>query len=184
MDKDNYFASGSKEEFERTRIMLFESAYDPNTIRQLQAIGVTDGWKCLEVGAGGGSIARWLAMVVGPSGKVVATDLSTRLLEQLPMQNIEVRQHNILTDQLESGLYDLVHARAVLMHLGEPEKALEKMAKSLRPGGWLFIEDGDGGPALSSNLTDSRLDTAIAVWRRFHVLFLEKGIYNPYFGRN
>jgi SAM-dependent methyltransferase len=183
MDEEKYFASGQKDEFERTRIALLERAYDPATIRQLQAIGVTEGWKCLEVGAGGGSIAQWLTTAVGASGRVVATDFNTKLLEQLLMPNLEVRQHNILTDQLEPCVYDLAHARLVLMHLSEPEKALKKMADALRPGGWLFIEDGDAGPALSANLTDPRLDTTMAIWRRLHVFFEEKGVYNPYFGR-
>ena len=40
---------------------------DPVTTTELAATGVTDGWRCLEVGAGGGSIARWLAGRVAPS---------------------------------------------------------------------------------------------------------------------
>jgi ubiquinone/menaquinone biosynthesis C-methylase UbiE len=51
---------------------------NPGTIRRMGNIGVTDGWICLEVGAGAGSIARWLARRVGPTGSVVATDLDTR----------------------------------------------------------------------------------------------------------
>jgi hypothetical protein len=43
----------------RRRLVQLEALWDPSTIRHLQALGVTDGWRCLEVGAGGGSITRW-----------------------------------------------------------------------------------------------------------------------------
>jgi 2-polyprenyl-3-methyl-5-hydroxy-6-metoxy-1,4-benzoquinol methylase len=44
------------------------AAFDPGTIRHLQDRGVATGWRCLEVGGGGGSIAAWLAARVGPAG--------------------------------------------------------------------------------------------------------------------
>ena len=122
MDQKNYYASDGEDEFERKRLSLLEQAYDPNSIRQLESLGVSEGWSCLEIGAGGGSIAQWLANKVGASGKVVATDMNTRFLRHLSTPNLEVREYNILTDPLETGMYDLVHARMVLQHLREPEK--------------------------------------------------------------
>ena len=183
MDQKNYYASDGEDEFERKRLSLLEQAYDPNSIRQLESLGVSEGWSCLEIGAGGGSIAQWLANKVGASGKVVATDMNTRFLRHLSTPNIEVREHNILTDLLETGMYDLVHARMVLQHLREPEKALKKMKDALRPGGWIFIEDADFGSFLVSNLTDPSLDIFVAAGRRYHIWFQEKGIMDPYFGR-
>ena len=67
----------------RERFPALSDLYDDETIRCLQAIGVAPGWQCLEVAAGGGSIARWLAGQVGTSGRVLATDLDTRFLESL-----------------------------------------------------------------------------------------------------
>jgi tRNA A58 N-methylase Trm61 len=63
------------------RFASLEACYDPVTIRQLQAIGVADGWWCLEVGAGSGSIARRLAELAGPDGHVVTTDIDPRWIE-------------------------------------------------------------------------------------------------------
>jgi hypothetical protein len=54
--------------------------FDARTIEYLTALGVTRGWSCWEVGAGGGSIAEWLAGAVAPTGSVVATDLDLRRL--------------------------------------------------------------------------------------------------------
>jgi SAM-dependent methyltransferase len=183
MSQENYMWSDHKDEIERTRLTLLEGAYDPNTIRQLETLGVSEGWACLEVGTGGGSIAQWLAETVGTSGKVVATDVDTRFLRHLAIPNIEAREHNIITDELETGAYDLVHARLVLMHLPEPVKALRRMADALRPGGWLFIEDFDFGSLLSSHLSDPSFDTTMAILRNTLELLRKQGTLDPYFGR-
>ena len=121
----------------------FERERDTATIRYFDEIGVSSGWRCLEVGGGEGTIAEWLCQRVGTAGHVVATELDTRSLEAIVSPNIEVRRHDIVNDDLEIDRYDLVHARYVLLHLKEWEAVLKKLADSLRPGGWLFIEDPD-----------------------------------------
>jgi len=115
------------------RFASLEACYDPVTIRQLGQVGVSPGWSCLEVGGGGGSIARWLAERVGPSGRVVVTDIDARWLD-FKHPNIELREHNIATDELEWGAFDLVHERLVLIHLPERERALRRMIDALSPG--------------------------------------------------
>lgn len=60
---------------ERRRLTLLEDRYDPGTIRRGVDIGIARDWSWLEAGAGAGSIARWLAHRVGPTGRVVAIDL-------------------------------------------------------------------------------------------------------------
>ncbi len=105
--------------------------------------GSGEGWQCLEVGAGGGSVAEWLCRRVGRTGHVVATDIDTRFLEVLDCPNLEVLKHDIVTDDLPERTFDSVHARMVLAHLPEYEKALRKMVSALKPGGWLVCEDMD-----------------------------------------
>ena len=92
-------------------------------------------WNCLEVGEGGGSIAKWLCERVTSTGHVLVTDIDTRFLEQLRLPNLEVRQHNIVTDPLPERAFDLVHARLVLAHVPERNMALRKLISVLRPGG-------------------------------------------------
>jgi len=48
-------------DLERVRLRLLEEYHDPVTTSQLDAIGVGEGWRCLDVGAGGGSVTRMLA---------------------------------------------------------------------------------------------------------------------------
>jgi ubiquinone/menaquinone biosynthesis C-methylase UbiE len=78
----------------------------------------------------GDRVNRAMALIsrVGPTGKVVATDIDIRFLQLLAAPNIEVRRHDILKDELEKGVYDLVQCRKLLHNLPEPEKALKRMA--------------------------------------------------------
>jgi SAM-dependent methyltransferase len=73
----------------------------------------------------------------------VATDIDPRFLTGRELAGVEVRRHDILRDVLEIGHYDLIHCRALLMHLHEPERALARMVAALRPGGCLLVEEGD-----------------------------------------
>ena len=85
---------------EWNRLARLEKGMDPGTIRHIEALGVTSGWRCLEIGAGGGSIAEWLCARVGSTGHVVATDLQTKFIEAIDAPNIEVRQHDITKDDM------------------------------------------------------------------------------------
>ena len=132
---------------ERERLGALEDGADGATIRYLAALGVAPGWRCLEVGGGAGSIARWLAERVGAAGHVVATDLDPRFLAAERRPNLEVRRHDILADPLEVAAFDLVHVRAVLEHLPARAAALTRLVAATRPGGWVLVEDTFfGGP--------------------------------------
>ncbi len=143
MNSSEYFASQSPDAIERARLNDLSEIYDQVTIRRAARLGIAAGWRCLEVGAGAGSIARWFAERVGPTGRVVAADLNTRFLEEIRLANVEVRRHDLLADDFEPQSYDLVHCRMLLMHLADPARAVARLAAAVRPGGWLFIEEGD-----------------------------------------
>jgi SAM-dependent methyltransferase len=138
-----YVFDNAAERQARERFAALPRIYDPGTIRHLQALGVAAGWRCLEVGAGGGSIALWLAERVGPHGLVLATDLDTRFLEPLAGPTLEVQRHDVTADPLPEAAFDLAHARLVLAHLPQREAALARMVAALRPGGWLLLEEFD-----------------------------------------
>src|SRR5215831_12542904 len=126
-----------------SRMDALRDLFDGGTIRHLEDRGIAAGWSCLEVGGGGGSVAAWLSERVGPAGRVVVTDINTRFLEGLVRPNLEVRQHNIVTDPLPEAAFDLIHARLVLMHLPERDAVLARLLAALKPGGWLVDEEFD-----------------------------------------
>jgi SAM-dependent methyltransferase len=131
------------EELERARLTLLEQLFDRHTVRQLDAIGVGDGWRCLDVGAGAGSATRLLAERVGDAGSVLAVDLDVRLLEPLAGDRVEVRRHDLLGDPLPEAAFDIVHARNLLMHLPSRLDALRRLLAAVRPGGWLAVCEPD-----------------------------------------
>lgn len=130
---------------ESRRLELFELRLDPLTIGRLSRLGVSRGAACLEIGGGRGSITRWLADRVGPQGRVVATDLQPDFLHGIEAANVEVLQHDVRHDPFPEDSFDLVHARALLMHLPAEVALLQRMVSWLRPGGWLVLEEPDFG---------------------------------------
>ena len=140
-------ASRGRQKHEDDRLGLLERIFDPLSRRRREM--VRPGWRVLEVGAGRGSMAVWLAEQVGENGLVVATDIDVTYLQRLHLPNLVVREHNILADPLDAlgpGSFDMVSSRLLLFWLaGEQEAAIRRMMECLRPGGWLVDEDGDWG---------------------------------------
>lgn len=169
-------------EQERARLAALETVFDPCSQRCIQAVQPEAGWRCLEVGAGGGSLAEWLCSVVGPDGIVVATDVETKFVSAVDAPNLEVREHNIVSDPLEVESFDLVHARAVLDHLPERDAVLQRLVEALRPGGWLVVLGGDfstvhatGLPIDESEFFDNGFATVVDAGRAVG--------FDPLFGR-
>lgn len=146
MDDDGYLLDNRAVEA-GDRITALSALFDPPTFRHVDALGIARGWRCWEVGAGGPSVPRGLAARVGFEGYVLATDLEVSpVLAAAGGGPIEVRRHDVAHDPAPEGPFDLVHARLVLVHLPDRERALAAMVGALRPGGWLLVEDAD--PAL------------------------------------
>lgn len=153
-------------DLELARLRLLETRYDEVTRSRLSLAGSLAGARCLEVGAGAGSVARLLATAVGPKGQVVAVDCDPRFLGDLNLTNVTVRQHDIVTQDIGVGGFDLVHCRALLLHLADPEVALVRMAAALEPGGWLLVEDADFSSftALAGHAASAVFDDVSRAW--------------------
>ena len=137
------YAFDNTDEYAKGRYRELSALYDAQTIRHLERTSIEKGWHCLEIGGGGGSITSWMCERVGNEGRVLATDIQPRFLRTLPFDNLEVRQHDIRVDDLPEHQFDLAHARLVLMHLPERELALQRILASLKPGGWIVLEEYD-----------------------------------------
>lgn len=127
----------------RERLELLEACHDPASIRRAEALGAERGWRCLEVGAGHGSFACWLAE---RTGDVLAVDLDTRLLDELDVPGLEVRRLDVAADELPQAAFDLVHTRLVLIHVPDRDRVLAKLVSAVRPGGLLLLEEDDTYP--------------------------------------
>ena len=85
---------------------------DPQTIGILDPL-VRPGDRCLELGAGRGTIARWMADRTGPDGGVVATDLDpVNIADDVHAHPaIQVLTHDARTDPFPPGPFAVIHAR-------------------------------------------------------------------------
>jgi tetratricopeptide (TPR) repeat protein/SAM-dependent methyltransferase len=98
----------------------------------------------LVAGCGTGKGAIGLAQACANS-RCLALDLSraslayaARMARQLGVANLEFVQGDIL-DLPDEEAYDLVSCTGVLHHMAEPERGLERLLRTLKPGGYLMV---------------------------------------------
>jgi len=113
---------------------------------------------------------------------VLATDIDTRFLQHDRPENLEVRRHDIVTDPMPDGAFDLVHARLVLVHLPQREAVLERMVAALKPGGWLLAEEFDS-PSLPGQPDHRHGGAILKSVLAMRQVMLDQGV-DPGFGRS
>ncbi|MBO2445494.1 class I SAM-dependent methyltransferase [Actinomadura barringtoniae] len=143
--RDREYLLGSAADLSAEQLGLLAALLDRHTTACLEDVGVGledvgVGRRCLDLGAGGGSITRWLAE---RAGTVVAADLDVAHLGEGP--GIRVLRHDINDGVPEGGPFDLIHTRLLLLHLARREEILHELAGALAPGGWLVVAEF-GGP--------------------------------------
>ena len=149
-----YIFDNKSEEREFRRLQLVEAANDPTTIALLEETGIQPGWLCLELGAGAGSILRWMGHRVGPKGLAVGVDKKTTYLHDFAFPPFQIHQGTFLDVSL-SHSFELIHGRYILIHNQSDMDILHKMFSLLKPGGWAIFEEPD---FTSTRLLDHSLE--------------------------
>ncbi|MGW0394715.1 methyltransferase domain-containing protein [Streptomyces sp. NPDC003042] len=119
---------------------LWETIYDPQSRDIVDGLGIGRDARILELGAGAGSMAYWLAERAD-HGSVLAVDTDTSKLDAGRAANLTVRQADVAEADFEPGSFDLIFARAFFEHLERPEEVLRRAVGWLTPGGRLVVED-------------------------------------------
>jgi SAM-dependent methyltransferase len=136
---------------EAARLGKLQGLHDEATVLRLRALGVGPGWHCLELGAGAGSIATWMADTVGPTGTVTAVDRDTGQLQPLGERpGVSVLEDDLTTMSFPESTFDVIHSRSVLMHVDTADAVVAKLVPALRPGGVVLFEEADGAPAATA----------------------------------
>ncbi|MEU1194169.1 class I SAM-dependent methyltransferase [Streptomyces sp. NPDC005859] len=148
---------------EDERIDFGALAYDDTSMARLRALGVGPGWRCLDVGAGTGTVSRRLLAEAGVTS-VLAVDRDVRFLGARPLPGLDVLEADITAPGSVPGRFALVHARFVLMHLPERDRLIRALAELVAPGGVLVLSDAVD---LTSDLVpDTPYSAAMrAMWR-------------------
>lgn len=172
----SYIFESHAEDREYQRLRLIESANDPATIVLLQRTGIQEGWACLELGPGAGSILQWMGARVGTHGLVMGIDTNTTYLQKFSMPPYDVRTGHILDVPISHPL-DLVHGRYVLIHNHQDLDILRKMYQASKPGSLAVFEEPDFTSAQLSHDDHevSHANVNAAICRMFVDLKLDPG---------
>jgi SAM-dependent methyltransferase len=159
-----------RREGERQRLALMSRLLDPMHRRHIERLGIGPGARTLEAGCGNGSMSAWLAGQVAPGGRALAVDLDLSLVTA-DVPGLEFRQADILAGPAERAGFDLVTARALLYHVGDPGTAIANLVASARPGGAVLLIEPDFLPASVTEPARAR-----AFWRGWVAWSREEGI--------
>jgi len=116
--------------------------FGPVTERMLDLAHLRIGGRVLDIGAGAGDQALAAARRVGPTGSVLATDISATMLETAAMSARKERLSNVDTHVMDAQMLDLTSdsfdaaiSRFALMLVPDIDKALGEIRRVLRRGG-------------------------------------------------
>lgn len=129
------------------RLRLQAEAMAPDAATMLDRIGVSEGWRCLDVGCGPGGITRLMSERAGKTGHVVGLDMDAEFLQIArsgAAANTEFRQGDAFRCGLPGDSFDLVHMRFVASTAGHPEQLIAEAMRLARAGGWVALQEPDG----------------------------------------
>lgn len=124
---------------------LRDDVYRRPLATALERLGLGAGWRCVDVGAGGGDVSVALAEMVGRAGRVYAVDSDPRARDEVAQAAAAYAQVIALTQAGEDlslpEEVDLAFCRFLLLHVHDPAVVVEKMAATVRPGGWVVAQE-------------------------------------------
>jgi ubiquinone/menaquinone biosynthesis C-methylase UbiE len=172
-DRPAYVLGGDDPEIARLDAQAAQN--ERATVELLEAAGVGEGMRVLDLGTGLGHVARLVATLVGPSGEVVGVDAQPKLLGIATARSAEAGLHNVrfvegdVRDYREDGPFDAVVGRLILFHLADPVDVVRHHASALVPAGLFLAIDFDAGAARSEppvGLVQAAADYILASFRR------------------
>lgn len=126
-------------------IGLRDDVYRRPLATALDRLGLTTGWCCLDVGAGGGDVSVALAELVGREGRVYAVDSDPQARDEVARTAAAHTQVIALTQAGEDLVLpeqvDLAFCRFLLLHVRDPAVVVRRMAAVVAPGRWMVIQE-------------------------------------------
>jgi len=130
----------------------------------IEVSGVRAGNQVLDVAGGTGDLTRYFSRLVGPSGKVILSDINSsmldmgrdRLTDQGYTSNVEYVQANAECLPFADNSFDCVTIAFGLRNVTDKNAALRSLTRVLKPGGRLLVlEFSKPGSPLLSKIYDT-----------------------------
>jgi ubiquinone/menaquinone biosynthesis C-methylase UbiE len=119
-----------------------------DTRRLTELLNLREGSTVADIGAGSGPLTVRVAQLVGPSGRVFATDVNAKRLEEIReavgkagLSNVTVVEGGSDETRLPDDCCDAIFMRLVYHHFGDPPRMNASILRSLRPGGRVVVVD-------------------------------------------
>ncbi len=112
----------------------------------LDRLGLRQGWRCVDVGAGGGDVSVALAEIVGRDGRIYAVDVDPARRDDVARAAAAHGAQVLAITQSGEDLtlpeaVDLAFCRFLLLHVVDPVRVLRRMGEAVRPGGWVVAQE-------------------------------------------
>ena len=126
---------------------LRDDVYRRPLATALERLGVGLGWRCADVGAGGGDVSVALAEMVGRDGRVYAVDSDPLARDEVAHAAAAAAHAQVIAlTQAGEDLslpeeVDLAFCRFLLLHVLDPVVVVRMMAKVVRSGGWVVAQE-------------------------------------------
>jgi len=126
---------------------LRDDVYRRPLATALERLGVGLGWRCADVGAGGGDVTVALAEMVGRDGRVYAVDSDPLARDEVARAAAAAAHAQVIAlTQAGEDLslpeeVDLAFCRFLLLHVLDPVVVVRMMAKAVRSGGWVVAQE-------------------------------------------
>ena len=146
-------------------------------LRVWDNLGFSDGMKFLEPGSGPG----WLTKVIRqkyPNSPITTVELDPKMNEILrkvltseELEMVDVVESSIENTGFPNNYFDVAIVRAVLQHIEKPQIAIAEIYRVLKPGGVIYILDGDQG---IEGLMDPKIEKLDAFSNRIKKIFSQQ----------
>jgi SAM-dependent methyltransferase len=126
---------------------LRDDVYRRPLATALERLGLGPGWRCADVGAGGGDVSVALAELVGRDGRVYAVDSDPRARDEVARAAAAAAHAQVIAlTQAGEDLslpeeVDLAFCRFLLLHVIDPAVVVRTMAGAVRAGGWVVAQE-------------------------------------------
>lgn len=150
--------------------------------RSYELMGARQGAHVLDVGCGTGDDVLTLAQIVAPTGRAVGIDTSSMLIDEARRRAGKARAPIALHVADACALpfadctLDASRADRLLMHLPQPQRAIDEMCRVTKPGGRVLVREPDWGTFVVDH-PDAELSQQLMQWH-FH-----RAMPSPLIGR-